>query len=82
MEWSKLDLKKASVLRKEGNISFYLFLFFIYFFLYFSLVDNALRLITQAVEKDDQNTLELLIQSIKLRSNEIEEFYAQNEDGK
>mmetsp|Transcript_1758 Transcript_1758/g.1767 ORF Transcript_1758/g.1767 Transcript_1758/m.1767 type:complete len:389 (+) Transcript_1758:35-1201(+) len=60
MEWSKLDLKKASVLRKE--------------------VDNALRLITQAVEKDDQNTLELLIQSIKLRSNEIEEFYAQNED--
>lgn len=46
------------------------------------LVDNVLKLITQAVENDDQERLEELIQSIKLRTHQIEEFYTQNEDGK
>jgi hypothetical protein len=38
-------------------------------------------LITQAVENDHQDQLESLVQSIKYRTNQIEEFYTQNEDG-
>jgi hypothetical protein len=44
-------------------------------------VDNILKLITQAVENDQQDRLEAIVQSIKLRTNQLEEFYAQNEDG-
>ena len=44
-------------------------------------VDCAIRLIQQAVENDDQSKLEELINSIKQRTMEIEEFYAQNDDG-
>jgi hypothetical protein len=45
------------------------------------IVDSALKLITQAVENDQQEQLETIVQSIKLRTHQIEEFYTQNEDG-
>jgi len=61
MEWTKLELRKASVLRKE--------------------VDLAIRLIQQAVENDDQSGLDDLMESIKQRIHEIEEFYAENDEG-
>jgi hypothetical protein len=78
MDWSKLDLKKASVVRKEGGASSP---FLLLTPRLVSAVDNVIKLISQAVENDQQDRLEILVQSIKLRTNQLEEFYARNEDG-
>ena len=61
MEWAKLELRKAAVLRKE--------------------VDLAIRLVSAAVENDNQQQVEDLMDSIQYRIDQIEEFYAQNESG-
>jgi hypothetical protein len=78
MEWTALELRKASVLRKEGNCSS---IFTIACDCDEMSVDLAIRLIQQAVENDDQKQLEELINSIQQRTLEIEEFYAQNDEG-
>ena len=61
MEWTKLELRKAAVLRKE--------------------VDLAIRQVTAAVENDNQNLVDDLMESIQFRIDQIEEFYAQNDSG-
>ena len=61
MEWTKLELRKAAVLRKE--------------------VDLAIRHVSTAVENDNQNLVDDLMESIQFRIDQIEEFYAQNDNG-
>lgn len=62
MEWTKLELRKAAVLRKE--------------------VDLVIRQVAAAVENDNQNQVDDLMESIQFRIDQIEEFYAQNDSGK
>lgn len=62
MEWTKLELRKAAVLRKE--------------------VDLVIRQVSAAVENDNQNLVDELMEAIQFRIDQIEEFYAQNDSGK
>ena len=76
MEWSNLELRKASVLRKEG-----MHIIYHYYSNISRAVDVAIRAIQAAVEKDDQEKLKQLIDAIQAQINTIEVFYAKNEDG-
>lgn len=60
MQWKKLELRKASNLRKE--------------------VDDAIRTLSQHIQKGDERQIEIYRAAFAERIDELEEFYLQHDD--
>jgi len=74
MNWIRLELRKASNLRKEGK----------YFWiksLWLNVVDKAIDILNNAVESGDSRQVEQLKRSFEQRIDELESFYLDHDDG-